>query len=305
MNSKLLILILIVSLSSALLSCSSDESSGDERPFVVTTTMMLEDTVQQIAGDFVRIEGLMGPGVDPHLYRATPADVRRLERADLIIYNGLFLEARLSEVLARMPERSFAAAQQLDRVRLIEATDFGGTFDPHVWFDVSIWAEVVRLTADRLITLIPEASEEIQANADAYIQELTALHEWVKAEIASIPENRRVLITAHDAFGYFGRAYNIEVRGIQGLSTQSEAGLQDISRMVRFIMDNEIPAIFLESSIAPRSVQSLMNGVRERGGTVSLGGELFSDAMGARNTPEGTYVGMVQHNVNIITGALR
>lgn len=302
---KLLILLPGLTLCLTLASCGTDDAADDGRPFVVTTTMMLEDLVNQIAGEHVRVQGMMGPGVDPHLYRATPADVRRLERADLIIYNGLFLEARLAEVLARMSGRSFAAAEQLSRDRLIEATDFGGTFDPHVWFDVSLWAEIAMLTGDRLAELVPEAADDIRAGAQAYADELMALNEWVRAEIASIPENRRVLITAHDAFGYFGRAYDIEVRGIQGLSTQSEAGLQDISRMVRFIIENEIPAIFLESSIAPRSIRSLMNGVRERGGEVALGGELFSDAMGSRDSPEGTYIGMVRHNVNTIVGALR
>ncbi|MCC5933528.1 MAG: zinc ABC transporter substrate-binding protein [Balneolales bacterium] len=295
------LLVLLISLAS----CTSDDAAGDDRPFVVTTTMMLEDLVTQIAGGHVRVQGMMGPGVDPHLYRATPADVRRLEQADLIIYNGLFLEARLADVLSRMPERSFAAAEKLDRNALIEATDFGGSYDPHVWFDVSLWAEIALLTGERLGELVPEAVEEIRAGAQAYAAELMLLHEWVTAEIATIPESRRVLITAHDAFGYFGRAYTIDVRGLQGLSTQSEVGLQDVSRMVRFIMDNEIPAIFLESSIAPRSIQSLMNGVRDRGGQISLGGELFSDAMGNRGTPEGTYTGMVRHNVNTIVQALK
>lgn len=302
---KLIFSVFALTLLFALFSCATDEHSDDARPFVVATTMMLEDMVAQIAGDHIRVQGLMGPGVDPHLYRATPADIRRLEQADLIIYNGLFLEARLSEVLSRMPQRAFAAAEKLSRERLIEAGEFGGNFDPHVWFDVSLWAEIALLTGERLAELVPEAADDIRAGARAYAEELTALHEWVKAEIASIPESRRVLITAHDAFSYFGRAYNIEVRGLQGLSTQSEVGLQDITRMVRFIMENDIPAIFLESSIAPRSVQSLINGVRERGGEVRLGGELFSDAMGSRDTPEGTYTGMVRHNVNTIVQALQ
>lgn len=285
-------------------SCGS-ESSDDERPYVVTTTMMLEDVVNQIAGDFVRVDGLMGPGVDPHVYRATPGDFRALERADLILYNGHFLEARLSEILSQMPERTFAAAEQIDTELLIEAYEFGGNYDPHVWFDVSLWMQVTEAVGERLQELVPDHSEEIAANTSSYLDELTELDVWVRERLNEVPEGRRVLITAHDAFSYFGEAYGFDVMGLQGLSTQSEYGLRDVSQMVRFIIENEIPAIFLETSIAPRSVQSLINGVTERGGTVQLGGELYSDAMGARGTEEGTFSGMVRFNVNTITEALK
>ncbi len=283
--------------------CGTDERDG--RPYFVATTMMLEDAISQIGGDLVQVYGLMGPGVDPHMYRATPRDFQRMEQADMVVYNGLFLEARLSEILSRMDDKTYAAAEILPEDRLIEAYEFGGNFDPHVWFDVSLWADVVRGLSEQIITKIPDQEEVLRANTATYLAELEELHNWVVEEIASIPENRRVLITAHDAFGYFGKAYNIEVKGLQGLSTQTEVGLQDVRNMVRFIMANEIPAIFLETSIAPRSIQSIINGVQERGGQVSLGGELFSDAMGERNTPEGTYIGMVRHNVNTITNALK
>lgn len=286
------------------LSACGNGEPADDRPFVVTTTMMLEDAVRQVAGDYVRVVGLMGPGVDPHLYRATPRDIRNLDRADLIIYNGLYLEARLAEILEKMDDRTWAAAEVIPVENRIEAIEFGGTYDPHVWFDVSLWALVVDGISNRLQELVPDEAASIQENAEAYLQELNELHDWVYERIQSIPENRRVLITAHDAFGYFGRAYNIDVRGLQGLSTQSEVGIQDITSMTRFIIENEIPAIFLETSIAPRSIQSLMNGVRERGGQVELGGELYSDAMGERGGGEDTYTGMVRFNVNTITEAL-
>ncbi len=298
------IVIAFVILITVLTGCGNDEFDQD-RPFVVTTTMMLEDAVINIAGDFVRVHGIMGPGVDPHVYRATPADFRRLEQADLIIYNGHFLEARLSEILARMPDRTHAATEVLDETRLIEAYEYGGNFDPHVWFDVALWAEVVKGIGERLGELLPDEARSISENTEQYIQELYLLHDWVAHRIDEIPEQRRLLITAHDAFGYFGKAYNIRVEGLQGLSTQSEYGLQDVSGMVRLIMDRQVPAIFLETSIAPRSVQSLINGVKERGGEVRLGGELFSDAMGERGTEEGTYIGMVRHNVNTIVEALK
>lgn len=299
---KLLYLALI---SLLFIAACGEREADDSRPFIVTTTMMLEDTVKQIAGEYVNVTGLMGPGVDPHLYRATPRDIRHLDRADLIIYNGLYLEARLSEILDKMDKNTYAAAQILPERDLIQAYEYGGTYDPHVWFDVSLWATVVEGISLELQNILPEHQEEIQNNTRNYLIELAELHNWVHQSIQTIPEKRRVLITAHDAFRYFGKAYDIKVMGLQGLSTQSEVGLQDISHMVRFIIDNEIPAIFLESSIAPRSIQSLINGVSERGGHVELGGELFSDAMGARDTPEATYTGMVRFNVTTITEALK
>ena len=297
--------VLIFSLTLILFACGSDSGQQDDRFYVVTTTMMLEDAVQNIAGDLVRVESIMGPGVDPHLYRATPSDFRRMEQADLIIYNGLMLEARLAQVLSQQSERAFAAAEVLSNDRLIEAFEFGGNYDPHVWFDVSLWIDVVDGIAVKLSERIQDYSEQIKENASDYIRELHELHEWVYDEIQSIPENRRVLITAHDAFQYFGLAYNIDVRGLQGLSTQSEVGLRDISNMAGFIVDTQIPAIFLETSVPPRGIQSLINGVNQRGGSVSLGGELYSDAMGERGTTEGTYIGMVQFNVNTIVEALQ
>ncbi len=297
--------VLIFSLTLILFACGSDSGQQDDRFYVVTTTMMLEDAVQNIAGDLVRVESIMGPGVDPHLYRATPSDFRRMEQADLIIYNGLMLEARLAQVLSQQSERAFAAAEVLSNDRLIEAFEFGGNYDPHVWFDVSLWIDVVDGIAVKLSERLPDYSEQIKENASDYIRELHELHEWVYDEIQSIPENRRVLITAHDAFQYFGLAYNIDVRGLQGLSTQSEVGLRDISNMAGFIVDTQIPAIFLETSVPPRGIQSLINGVNQRGGSVSLGGELYSDAMGERGTTEGTYIGMVQFNVNTIVEALQ
>ncbi len=298
-------IIITFALLSILLLSGCGGASENDRPLIVTTTMMLEDAVKNIVGDKADVIGIMGPGVDPHIYRATPGDFTNMDRADLVIYNGLFLEARLAEVLGRMDDKTFAAAEVIPSSELIEAYEFGGNYDPHVWFDVSLWTIVVEGISDRLISLLPDHEELFRENSTAYLAELHELHDWVKAEVASIPDQRRVLITAHDAFSYFGKAYDMEVRGLQGLSTQSEYGLQDVSRMVSFIIEREIPAIFLETSIAPRSIQSLINGVEQRGGSVELGGELFSDAMGRRGTTEGTYPGMVRHNVNTIVGALK
>ncbi|MFW6347351.1 MAG: metal ABC transporter solute-binding protein, Zn/Mn family [Cyclonatronaceae bacterium] len=288
----------------ALGACGSPQDD-DTRPRVVATTMMLEDVLNNIGGELVRVEGSMGPGVDPHVYRATPGDFASMERAELIVYNGHFLEARLGEVLSEIPTRTYAAAEALPEDRLIQAFEYGGNYDPHVWFDASLWIEVSKGVEQRLIELMPEQQAQIEENAAAYIAGLEELHTWAQQQIGSIPAERRLLITAHDAFRYFGQAYDMEVKGLQGLSTQSDYGVREVSEMVELIIERDIPAIFLESSVAPRSVQSLIRGVEERGGQVRLGGELFSDAMGARDTPEGTYEGMFRHNVHTIVEALQ
>lgn len=287
------------------LSACGGAQDDDARPRVVATTMMLEDVLNNIGGELIHVQGIMGPGVDPHVYRATPGDFANIERADLIVYNGHFLEARLSEVLSNIPTRTYAAAEYLPESSLIEAFEFGGNYDPHVWFDASLWAEVARGVEKRLVQLMPEHENELRENAAAYITRLEELHEWAKGRIQEIPAERRLLITAHDAFQYFGQAYDIEVKGLQGLSTQSDYGVREVSEMVSLIIERNIPAIFLESSIAPRSIQSLIRGVEQRGSEVALGGELFSDAMGARDTPEGSYTGMFRHNVDTITEALK
>lgn len=283
--------------------CSAS-GSDDERPYVVATTMMLEDTIKKIGGDLIRVEGLMGPGVDPHLYRSTPSDFNKMEQADIIVYNGLYLEARLSEILNRMPDKTYAAAEIIPEDQLIEAYEYGGNYDPHVWFDVNLWSQTAEGIGRKLEGKLPEHADAIRANTEAYVMELDSLHQWVKNKIQTIPKEQRVLISAHDAFRYFGLAYDIEVRGLQGLSTQSDVGLQDVRNIVRFIIEKEIPAIFLETSVAPRSIQSLISGVNEQGHFVELGGELYSDAMGERGTEQGTYTGMVRYNVNTIVNAL-
>lgn len=287
------------------LSACGGQQDDDGRPQIVATTMMLEDLLNNLGGDLIQVEGIMGPGVDPHVYRATPGDFASMERADLIVYNGHFLEARLAEVLSNIPTRTYAAAETLPEDRLIQAFEYGGNYDPHVWFDASLWVEVARGVADRLIEVMPEQEQAIQENTQAYLSELEELHSWAQERIQEIPDERRMLITAHDAFRYFGQAYDIEVKGLQGLSTQSDYGVREVSEMVSLIIERDIPAIFLESSVAPRSIESLIRGVEQRGGKVNLGGELYSDAMGARDTPEGTYTGMFRHNVNTITEALK
>ena len=272
---------------------------------VVTTVGMIADAVEHVGGDRVDVEALMGPGIDPHLYKASEGDVRRLERADAIFYGGLHLEAKMADVLERIGERRLtrAVTDGIDRARLVSAG--GGQHDPHVWFDVDLWKGAVREVRDTLAAADPAHSDGYRQRAAAYLAELDALHAEVRRKSETVPRAARVIVTAHDAFGYFGRAYGFEVVGLQGISTASEAGARDVQRLAELIASRRIPAIFVESSVSPRTIEAVQEAVRARGFDVEIGGSLYSDAMGSAGTPEGTYAGMVRHNADTITQALR
>ncbi|MGD2113555.1 MAG: zinc ABC transporter substrate-binding protein [Acidobacteriota bacterium] len=273
---------------------------------MVATTNLVADTARRVAGDLVPVEGLMGPGVDPHLYKASESDVRRLAGADLILYNGLHLEGKMGEILDKMGRTRpvIAVADALPREALREPPEYAGLYDPHVWFDAALWRRTVEPVARAMTDLVPEHAAQIRANADAYIAELDALDAWVRRRIGQLPPERRVLVTAHDAFGYFGAAYGVEVLAIQGISTLSEAGLQDVERVVDLVVERRVPAIFVESSVPRRTIEAVQAAVREGGHDVAIGGQLYSDSVGAAGTPEGTYVGAMRHNVNTIVEAL-
>jgi manganese/zinc/iron transport system substrate-binding protein len=278
-----------------------------ERPIrVVTTIGMITDIVQIVGGERVQVTGLMGPGVDPHLYKASEGDVIRMAAADVVFYNGLHLEAKVGEVFERMGGRvkTVAVTDTIDRAVLLAPPEFEGAYDPHVWFDVTLWMKAVERVRDALIEMDPEHAELYRANAENYLAELNALDGYVRSQARRVPEEQRVLITAHDAFNYFGRAYGFEVRGLQGISTAAEAGTADLRTLADFIAERRIPAIFVESSVPQRNIEAVQAAVRSRGFDVQIGGELFSDAMGSPGTPEGTYSGMVRHNIDTIVGAL-
>jgi len=271
---------------------------------VVTTVGMIADAAERIGGPRVEVEGLMGPGVDPHLYKASEGDVRRLERADVILYGGLHLEAKMADVLERIGERRLtrAVTDGIPRGDLISVG--GGQVDPHVWFDVALWKGAVTEVRDTLATADPAHAPGYRARAAQYLAELDALDTEAREKSAAVPAASRVIVTAHDAFGYFGRAYGYEVVGLQGISTASEAGAKDVRRLADLIAARRIPAIFVESSVAPRTIEAVQEAVRSRGFDVAIGGSLYADAMGSEGTPDGTYLGMVRHNVDTITGAL-
>lgn len=292
---------------SVLFATGSESAALDQRLIrVVATTGMVADVVQHVGGSRLQITQLMGAGVDPHLYKPSERNVIALAEADIIFYSGLHLEAKTGEVFEKIRGRirAVAVTDGMDRSKLSAPPEFAGNYDPHVWFDVRLWSQTVEVVQEALSELDPLHASSYAQNAAAYLAELQALDEYVRAQTARLPAERRVLITAHDAFGYFGRAYGFEVRGLQGISTAAEAGLSDLQTLADFIAERKTPAIFVESSVPPKTVEALQAAVRARGFDVRIGGELFSDAMGDPGTPEGTYIGMVRHNIDTIIGAL-
>lgn len=293
--------------------CGGPGSGGPppgERPGplrVLATTGIVGDLARHVAGEHAEVESLMSTGVDPHLYKASESDVRRMAEADLILYNGLHLEGKMADVLVKMARSRpvMAVTDDLPREKLREPPEFAGQYDPHVWFDVGMWAGCLDPVVRELATLAPEHADAFRANAEAFRQELLELDRWVEERVLELPEDQRLMVTAHDAFGYFGRRYGVEVIGLQGISTLSEAGLRDVERVVDLVVDRGIRAIFVESSVPRRSIEAVQAAVRDRGHEVAVGGTLFSDSMGPKGTPEGTYPGMVRHNVNTLVDALR
>jgi manganese/zinc/iron transport system substrate-binding protein len=272
---------------------------------VLCTTGMVADLVREVGGPHVEVSALMGAGVDPHLYKATPGDVSRLSAADIVFYSGWHLEGKMTEVFTHLARSKpcVAAAEGIPSSELL--TDASGVADPHLWFDVRLWSQTAARIAAALSRFDPPHKSDYAAALEKYQSRLTSLHENARQQLAEIPREQRALVTAHDAFRYFGRAYDIEVHGVQGISTDSEAGVKQVNDLVDLLVRRKIKAVFVESSVSEQNVQALLEGCRARGHIVTIGGELFSDAMGDAGTPEGTYVGMIEHNVRIIATALR
>jgi manganese/zinc/iron transport system substrate-binding protein len=273
----------------------------------LATTGMVGDAVKAVVGDAGKVEVLLGSGVDPHSYKPTRADIARLSNADIVFYNGLLLEGKMTDALVRVANAGrpvVPVTEALDEKFLLEPEGFDGQYDPHVWMDVTGWKKAVEAVRDSLVKYRPALADKFRANAARYLGELDTLDKYVRGILTSVPKQSRVLITAHDAFNYFGRAYDFEVLGIQGISTESEAGLKRIQELVDLLVSRKIGAVFVESTVSDRNVRALIEGARAKGHTVKVGGELFSDAMGVSGTYEGTYVGMIDHNATIISKAL-
>jgi len=290
--------------------CNGNENVGEadsDKPLIVATTGQVADAVKNIGGEHVEVKSLMGPGVDPHLYKATQGDIQLLEDADMIFYNGLELEGKMSEIFEKMKKDKVVVAigEALPEDQLLEDPNYPGQFDPHIWFDIQLWKLATEEITKTLVSEIKTNEEDFQNNEAAYFKELDSLKEWTQERMSEIPESQRVLVTAHDAFNYFGNSNGLEVRGLQGLSTESEYGIKDIQNVVDFLVDQNIKAVFIESSVSDKAMNSVIEGAKEKGHSIKIGGELYSDAMGPEGTEEGTYIGMYKHNVNTIVDSLK
>jgi manganese/zinc/iron transport system substrate-binding protein len=272
----------------------------------VATVGMVGDIARNVAGDRVKVTDIMGEGVDPHLYAASRDDVAKMTRADLIFYSGLMLEGKMTDALVKMAQKKpvVAVTEALDEKFLLSPPEMQGHHDPHVWMDPMAWSKSVDVVADALVKFDPPGEATYRANATAYKSQLDKLAAYGKSALGSVPEQKRLLVTSHDAFNYFGRAFGLEVQGVQGISTESEAGLQRINALVDMIVDRKVDAVFVETSVPRKNIEALVNGVRSRGHELKIGGTLFSDAMGSNGTYEGTYVGMIDHNITTVSRAL-
>jgi manganese/zinc/iron transport system substrate-binding protein len=288
--------------------CGNEASGTGGKLKVTATTGMIADVAQEVGGQYAEVSGLMGAGIDPHLYKASQGDVKKLDDADVIFYNGLHLEGKMAEMFESLEKRkpTVAVSSYLTEEQLHSDPAAGaGMHDPHIWFNVQLWISATEVIRDTLVEKDAEHAEYYKEQAAAYIAKLEELDQYAKDQIATIPEDRRILVTAHDAFGYFGSAYGLTVTGLQGMNTMSEYGSKDVSKLRDYLVENKIKAVFIESSVPKKSIESVIEGARQLGHEVTIGGELFSDAMGDAGTEEGTYIGMVRHNVDTIVAALK
>ena len=298
---------LIICVLILLFNCKSDKQDNGKLN-IVTTTTMITDLVKNIGGEHVNIQGLMGSGVDPHLYKASEGDVTKLVNADIIFYNGLHLEGKLVEVFEKMGSQTktpIALAEEIDKSTLIGSDYFASNYDPHVWFNIAYFKQFANKVTAVLANKDPNNAAIYAENEKQYLAKLNMLQEKIKATIETLPKEKRILVTAHDAFNYFGINYGFEVVGLQGLSTATEAGVQDVQKLSAFIIERKVKAIFVESSVPKRTIEALQAAVKSKGHEVIIGGTLYSDALGSAGTAEGTYIGMFEYNVNTIVNALK
>lgn len=301
---------LLISLTFMLAACDGQQETGKTgrsgKLHVVCTTGMIGDLVKNIGGDRLDVTSLMGPGVDPHVYKASHGDVEQLSAADIVFYNGLLLEGKMVDIFKKMGRQKpvIPVARDIPEDSLIQPPEYEGNYDPHVWFDIELWQQTIPVVVSELSSLDSAGTDTYRSNAEEYNSRLDSLDRWVKQEISRIPEQQRVLVTAHDAFGYFGKAYDIEVVGLQGISTVAEFGVKDVRNLADLIVERQVKAIFVESSIPERPINAVKQACQSRGFSVRIGGTLYSDAMGPVGSGADTYLTMVQHNVNTIVSAL-
>lgn len=298
----------VLGLSLLFAACNDEGGSSKEKEgIVIATTGQIGDAVKIIGGDHLQVTTLMGPGVDPHLYKATQSDLTKLNDAEVVFYNGLHLEGQMEEIFDSMAEEKTvqAVAGEIDQTKLLADPENATLHDPHIWFDIDLWKSVVHTISDTLAEEYPEHKSDFESNEKAYLEKLDELKQYTASRVEEIPASQRILVTAHDAFNYFGESQGFVVRGLQGLSTDSEYGVKDVQNMVDYLVKNNIKAIFVESSVSDKAMKAVIEGAKEKGHSIVIGGELFSDAMGAEGTEEGTYLGMYKHNVDVIVDALK
>ena len=307
---KLGIVLLSISLVMGLTGCGNEENQVEDngKLNIVTTTTMLYDLVLNIAGEHANVEALMGPGIDPHMYQASAGDVTTMQKADIVVYNGLHLEGKMGDIFAALNEQGkqvICASDTIDPSELLSDENNPEIYDPHIWFDVNIWKTVAQHVGDQLSVFDPEHAEDYAANLASYLVELDELDKYIASRASELDEEHRVLVTAHDAFRYFGKAYNFEVKGLQGISTDAEAGTADVSNLAKFIASNGIKAIFIETSVPPKNIEALQAAVKAQGFEVAIGGELYSDSLGDENSGDETYIKTCMANIDTIVDALK
>ena len=310
MTSRLILssmVVILIAMFSTGCSEQNVSSGNDGKIQAVSTIGMISDIVANVGGDHVDSEGIMGPGVDPHLYKASQGDISKLDKADIIFYNGLNLEGKMTDMFVKMASQkpTIQVTEYIEENKLHKPEAFDGHYDPHLWFDVQLWMKAVERVRDGLIELDPDHETDYMQNAENYLAQLTELNTYAREQLASIPREFRVLVTAHDAFGYMGSAYDMEVMALQGISTDAEYGIKDVQNLVNVLVDRNIKAVFVESSVSPKAIEAVVEGAKEKGHDLKIGGELLSDAMGEEGTEEGTYIGMVRHNIDTIVSALK
>ena len=305
---SLVVVIIFVALLPACSQWHRSQNVHNNKLKVTTTTSMITDITREVGGQYVEVTGLMGAGIDPHLYKASQGDMRKLAEAQVILYNGLHLEGKMSNILEKMKKRKtvIAVTKQIPLSKLRFQDHSGNVhYDPHVWFNVELWISAVKTVTETLVQEDRAHAAQYNKQAEAYIRKLDKLHKEVIDQINTIPKSSRTLVTAHDAFGYYGDAYGLQVIGLQGFSTAAEYGAKDISKLRDFLIRHHIKSIFVESSIPAKAMEAIVAGAKEKGHVVTIGGQLFSDAMGEPGTEAGTYIGMVRHNTNTIVKALK
>ena len=301
-------IILLLTITITFFTCNNNVAKDNGKLNIVTTTTMITDLVQNIGGDLVNIKGLMGSGVDPHLFKASEGDVSKLVNADVIFYNGLHLEGKLVEVFEKMGSKTTNTIElgaALDKSQLIGSEYFASNYDPHVWFNIAFFKQFAKKVTAVLSEKNPENAAAFLENETLFLEKLEKLEQKVLTTIGTLPKEKRILVTAHDAFNYFGKNYGFNVVGLQGISTATEAGVQDVQKLATFIIENKVKAIFVESSVPKRTIEALQAAVKSKDHEVVIGGTLYSDALGNAGTVEGTYIGMFEYNVNTIVDALK